>query len=434
MQTCDILIKNARYLDSQFNLQKGSIAIASGSIVSIGKDKLIQATKVIEDDHLLWMPGLVDGHIHTAQQFLRGRLLDERPVIWKRINVPFESMLTPENSRLSAQIAALEMIKNGTTGFVDAGGKYVEEYAEVYQKAGLRGRLSFMSNDNPHFPASLRSTAQDAVQRQIGLAKELNGRIGAIFSVTVLNAVSDELAKAMFEAAKEHHVPMETHMNEYASEVTDFVASHGIRPFLWLEKEGLLRGRFLAAHCIFLSEEEKEILRDHHIRVVHCPFSNCGKGIPDTPSLLSRGISIGLGSDGSGHGGMDMFKEMRLFHALMSVTHGVKSADSACIPARTILKMATQGGANVLFADHLGTIEQGNKADLIALNMDQPHLLPSSNVVHTVLESASGNDVASMIVDGNIVMENRQVLTLDEERIMAEAKKATASFPAKNQW
>lgn len=101
-------------------------------------------------------PGLIDGHLHTSQQLLRGRLLDEKPVIWKRVNVPFESRLDPETSRLSAQLAAMEMISCGTTGFVDAGGKYPEVFAEVYDSCGLRGRLSVMTNDNPNAPESLR--------------------------------------------------------------------------------------------------------------------------------------------------------------------------------------------------------------------------------------------------------------------------------------
>ncbi|MEG0765521.1 MAG: amidohydrolase family protein, partial [Pseudoflavonifractor sp.] len=140
----DLLLRNATYLNPQMGITSGkTIAIRDGSIAAILEgDAPATAEQTMDGRGLLWMPGLVDGHTHTSQQLLRGRLLDEKPVIWKRVNVPFESRLTQESARLSAQLAALEMIKNGTTGFLDAGGKYVETYAEVYTQSGLRGGLT----------------------------------------------------------------------------------------------------------------------------------------------------------------------------------------------------------------------------------------------------------------------------------------------------
>ena len=162
---CDLLLTGARYLSSDMAVVSGkAIAVKYGKILDIvDQDKCAyQAETVLSGSRLLWMPGLVDGHLHTSQQLLRGRLLDEKPVIWKRVNVPFESRLDEESSRLSAQLAAIEMISCGTTGFVDAGGKYPEVYAGVYQAAGLRGRLSVMTNDNPFCPESLRAPSVPA--------------------------------------------------------------------------------------------------------------------------------------------------------------------------------------------------------------------------------------------------------------------------------
>ena len=424
--SCDILLTDTRYLAPDMTVVSGkTIAIGHGRILDIvdAGDRKYQAKTVLRGDHLLWMPGLIDGHLHTSQQLLRGRLLDEKPVIWKRVNVPFESRLTPETSRLSAQLAAMEMISCGTTGFVDAGGKYPEEFARVYESCGLRGRLSVMTNDNPNAPESLRApSVPEAVARLRAMKGALSGRMKPIYSVTTPTAVSEALLRAVFQAAAEDGVPVETHMNEYASEVTEFIERYGSRPFIWLEEEGLLTVPLVAPHCIFLSQDEVAVLARRDVRVSHCPFSNCGKGVPPTPQLLQAGIPVGLGTDGSAHGGLDLFREMRLFRGVINVTRGVAEANSSIMPAQTLLRMATQGGAAALLEPETGAIQPGNLADLIAVDIDAPHLWPTQNLVHTLVESASGADVRHSIIDGTLVMKDRELLTLDAERICREAE------------
>lgn len=435
---CDLLLTNARYLSPDMTVISGkAIAVKDGRVLDIVDQDACayQAETVLSGSHLLWMPGLVDGHLHTSQQLLRGRLLDEKPVIWKRVNVPFESRLDEESSRLSAQLAAMEMISCGTTGFVDAGGKYPEIYAEVYQEAGLRGRLSVMTNDNPFCPESLRApSVPAAVDRLRAMKGALSGLLKPIYSVTTPTAVSEELLRAVLEAAAKDGVPVETHMNEYASEVTDFIERYGKRPFVWLEEEGLLKAPITAPHCIFLSQEEMEIMARRQVRVVHCPFSNCGKGVPPTPQLLSAGVPVGLGTDGSAHGGLDLFREMRLFRGVMNVTRGVGTADSSVMPAETLLTMATRGGAAALMEPDLGVIEKGAPADLIAVNTDAPHLWPTQNLVHTLVESASGADVRHSIVNGKLLMRDRELLTIDRERVRREAERLFEKQPWLRSW
>ena len=422
---CDLLLTNAKYLSPDMTVVSGkAIAVKDGRILDIlDQDKCAcQAGAVLDGRDLLWMPGLVDGHLHTSQQLLRGRLLDEKPVIWKRVNVPFESRLDEESSRLSAELAAMEMISCGTTGFVDAGGKYPEIYAQVYQAAGLRGRLSVMTNDNPFCPESLRApSVPAAVERLRAMKGALTGLLKPIYSVTTPTAVSEELLRAVFQAAAEDGVPVETHMNEYASEVADFIERYGERPFILLEREGLLSAPMTAPHCIFLSQEEIAVMARRQVRVAHCPFSNCGKGVPPTPQLLAAGVPVGLGTDGSAHGGLDLFREMRLFRGVMNVTRGVGTADSSVMPAETLLKMATRGGAAALMEPGLGVIEKGAVADLIAVDTAAPHLWPTQNLVHTLVESASGADVRHSIVNGKLLMRNRELLTIDADRVRREA-------------
>lgn len=422
MNHFDILLKDTRYLDRDLNIKTASVAIRDGRITAFNPDES-KADRMIDGRHLLWLPGLVDGHTHTSQQLLRGRLLDEKPVIWKRINVPFEASLTPETSRLSAELCALEMICSGTTGFLDAGGKYVPEFADVYKASGLRGRLSYMTNDNSAMPDALRADPHQALARQLSLIEELGGSIlEPVFSVTALTAASKGLIQEIFAEAKTRGIATSVHMNEYQSEVIDFIERYGMRPFEWLDAEDLLSHRFTAAHCLFLSAHEIKIMSEKRVRVIHCPFSNCGKGIPPTPQLLTAGISVGFGSDGSGHGGVDLFREMRLFRGVMNVHWGQMTAEPAVMPAKTLISMATKGGAAILDVDGLGVIEESAPADLIAINVDQPHLFPTHDLVNSVVESASGADVTHMIVDGKLIMKDKEILTLDEARIMHDAR------------
>lgn len=430
-QTCDILIKNARYLNADCAVQAaGCIAVRGGAIIHIGNAEGWQGRQSLEGGGLLWMPGLVDGHTHTSQQLLRGRLLDEKPVIWKRINVPFEARLTEETSALSASLCALEMIRSGTTGFIDAGGKYVPTFAEVYARAGLRGRLSYMTNDNPHFAEALRVDVKTGLARQMELHRTLaqsDSLLEGVFSVTALTAASEGLIREIFACAKAEDIATEVHMNEYASEVYDFIERYGLRPFEWMEREGLIGKRFTAAHGIFLSPAEIDILLERGVRVMHCPFSNCGKGVPPTPQLLARGVTVGFGSDGSAHGGLDLFREMRLFRGLMNAKHGIESADCQVMPAERLLQMATAGGAAALDVEGLGVLKPGAPADMIALDVDAPHLFPTQNLVHTLVESACGSDVRHMLVGGRLVMKDREVLTLDQEKILHDARRLEAS-------
>ena len=177
----DLLIRHADYIDEDFELKKGSsIAILDGRIEKIGGLKELEETyefdRILEGRGCLYMPGLVDAHMHTGQQLLRGRVLDAMPMIWTRIMLPFESRLTPELMRLSAGLAALDMIQSGTTGFIDAGSYYMEEAAEVYLESGLRGALSYSTMDQKGLPESIAMDAEEAIRRTDELYDGYNGR------------------------------------------------------------------------------------------------------------------------------------------------------------------------------------------------------------------------------------------------------------------
>lgn len=216
----DILIKNTTILKhaGQINT-KQSILIHDGHIQQVGAFSYpIKFTgEIVDGADRLYLPGLIDSHLHTGQQLLRGRVLDAKPVIWTRVMLPFESQLTASEMKLSAELAALEMITGGTTGFVEAGSYHMESAAEVYARSGLRGTLTASTMDDPQLPASIKMSAREAVAQTTQLYQQFHyqGRLQVYYSLRALTACSDELIDLAAEAAQTHHTFLTAHMNEY---------------------------------------------------------------------------------------------------------------------------------------------------------------------------------------------------------------------------
>ncbi len=429
MQKCDLLIKGADVLINSGELRENvDIAIADGRILAVDADlaKQYEAGEMIDGRYKLFMPGLVDSHMHTGQQLLKGLVLDAKPIIWTRVMLPFESTLTPEKMRLSAQAAALEMIKSGTAGFIDAGSYFMEDAAAVYEKSGLRGALSYSTMDEEGLPESIAMDANEAVRRTDSLFDAFHGKgnLKVYYSLRALNSCSNRLVELEAEHAKDRNTMLQAHMNEYMGEVNGILEREGMRPYEYLEKMQVLGGNFLGAHSLILTDREKELVRDRGVKVCHCPFSNCGKAVPDTPQLLEMGIPVGLGTDGAAHGGLSLWNEMKIFRSVMNIIHGVPNRNPKVMPAETILRMVLEGGAAALGEEgQLGRVEAGYKADLIGIDMNQPHLCPTGDQIHTLLECVNAGDVSDMVVGGRVLMKNRTVLTLDEERILYESRK-----------
>lgn len=429
MKVCDLLIKNGTVLIKSDVLARNvDIAVLDGRIWAVEPDlgKEYEARELLNGKGKLFMPGLIDSHMHTGQQLLKGLVLDAKPVIWTRVMLPFESTLTGEKMRLSAQAAALEMIKGGTTGFVDAGSYFMEEAGAVYEESGLRGALSFSTMDEKGLPESIAMDGDEAVRRTDSLFERFHGRgnLKVFYSLRALNSCSSHLVELEAAHARERGTMLQAHMNEYMGEINGIVAREGVRPYEYLENMQVLGPHFLGAHSLILSDQEKEIMAERGVKICHCPFSNCGKAVPDTPGLLAKGISVGLGTDGAAHGGLSLWDEMKLFRSIMNIYHGVPNGNPKIMPAESILKIVLEGGAGALGEDGcLGRLEAGYKADMISINMDQPHLCPTGNQIHTLLECVNAGDVADMVVGGRVLMKDRQVLSLDEERILYESRK-----------
>lgn len=431
--TCDLIIQNCSILTKDFViLENQSIAILNGKIVALDDSSTLAnrytASSVRDGKHKLYMPGLIDAHMHTNQQLLRGRIMDELPMIWTRIMLPYESNLTPATVELSAQLASLEMIKSGTTAFADAGGSFMDTAATVYLQSGLRGVLTYSTIDQGPVPNTMKTSTKEAIQRTKSLYDAYHlkndGLLQVFFSLRSILSCSPNLIQETFVLADELDTGVHAHINEYNNEVNYCLEHFKKRPLEYLESLNILGPHFLSAHSLMLSETEKAILAKYNIKVAHCPFSNCGKAVPSTPSLLEKGITVALGTDGTAHGGMSLWNEMKIFRSVMNVTHGISTSNPVIMPAKTLLHMATQGGATAIKQDHhIGQLTVGYTADLIGIHIDQPHLYPTHNLVNTLVESVNANDVVDMVVNGKLIMKDREVLTLDEERILYQAKK-----------
>ena len=428
MEKCDLLIKNAVVMTDYETVEYGmDIAVSDGRITAVAKSGAREfcAEKTISGEEKLFMPGLIDSHMHTGQQLLKGLVLDAKPIIWTRVMLPFESTLTPEKMKLSAQAAALEMIKSGTTAFIDAGSYYMDAAAEVYEKSGLRGCLSYSTMDEDGLPESIAMDAAQAVTETDRLYDGWNGKgnLKVYYSLRALNSCSHELIELAAGHARERGAMLQAHMNEYQGEVDGIIKRENMRPYEFLEKMGVLSDRFLGAHSLILSETEKELIKKRGVKLCHCPFSNCGKAVPDTPDLAERGIIPGFGTDGAAHGGLSLWNEMRIFRSLMNIYHGVPNRNPKVMPAELLFRMLWEGGAAAVDeAGQCGKIAEGCKADFVSIYLDAGRLIPSGNLLHTMFECAESGDVRDMVVGGKVLMENREVQTLDEEKIRFEMK------------
>ncbi|MFJ7408526.1 MULTISPECIES: amidohydrolase family protein [unclassified Lysinibacillus] len=431
----DLIVKNCSILTPDFNIiHDQSIVIQNNSIVAIGATaslaNIYQSKDMLNGKGKLVLPGLIDAHTHTCQQLLRGRITDEYPMIWTRIMVPFESNLQEQDVYISSQLSCLEMIKSGTTSFIDAGGRHMHQVANSVLKSGIRGVLTCSTMDSGlDIPPTMKSSIEENIHNNRALFNQFHGagdeRLHVWFSLRSIITCTPELIQEVFAAAKECSTSVQSHMNEYPNEISYCLEKFKMRPFEYLASLGVLNEDFLGAHSILLSENEMEVIKTYNSKVVHCPISNSGKGVPKTPSLLHRGVGVGLGTDGAGHSGLSLFDQMKVFKSLIRAFSGVPIFDPVVMPSKSILEMATLGGAKAMMQENqLGTLEVGKKADMIMINIDQPHIAPSHNLINTLIESVNSNDVTDSIVNGKILMKNREVLTLDEEKIKYESKLA----------
>jgi 5-methylthioadenosine/S-adenosylhomocysteine deaminase len=440
---CDILIENCVLMTENYDfLVDVAIAVKEGKIIAIGKElgQYYYAQDRIDASNKLAMPGLIDGHTHLSQQLLRGMISDEYPIIYQRFNLPLESKLTKEDVELSVKLGCLEMIRAGTTAFADAGSTHMEEFVNAVEESGLRATVTRATSDKgDSLPSNMIESTKNGLKESESFFKSYHnrgvGRIKAWFQFRTLATCSDELIVGLSDLARQYQTGIHTHISEYSESVLYALQTHQMREIEYLDHLGVMGENLLAAHCLLISENDIHILKRRKTKVVHCPRSNLGKVVSKTPSLLSHGVSVGIGTDGTAHSGLSIFRELTAFRHSQIVTNGVPYLDYEVMNSRKLIELATMGSARALMQeDEIGSLRVGKKADIILVDLAKPHITPTHNLLNTLTEAVGTGDISDMIVDGKVLMRNYEIKTLDEEKIMCESGKVIPRINHINGW
>lgn len=381
----------------------------------------IKADKIIDAKGGLVLPGLVNGHTHAAMTLFRG-LADDLPLMqWLENYIfPAERNMDAEFVYTGTQLALAEMILSGTTTFCDMY-LFEEEVAKAAKKAGVRCLAGEVLYD---FPSPNYGSVENGLEYTESLIQKW--RDDPIVSIAVephsLFTCSPELLMASNELALKHRVPLIIHVAETLNEVSEIKRKYAKTPIEHLDSLGLLGAHLIADHCVHLGQSEITKMAEHGVKVVHNPESNMklASGIAPIPELIKQGVTVGLGTDGcASNNNLDLFSEMDTAAKL----HKVHAMDPTAVDAVTVLRMATIEGARALgLQDITGSLEIGKKADVIVIDTHKPHLTPMYNATSHLVYAASGNDVTHSVINGKLVMEDRKLLTLDLDEVIAHSR------------
>jgi 5-methylthioadenosine/S-adenosylhomocysteine deaminase len=308
------------------------------------------------------------------------------------------------------------MIRSGTTTFCDMY-LFEDRVAQAAKQAGMRAVVGEVLYD---FPSPHYGPIEQGLKFTESLIRywQEDPLITIAVEPHALYTCSPELLKRCRQVADRYGVPLIIHLSETQSEVEEVYKKYGKRPVDHLENLDLFSSPLIACHCVWLTGEEMDLLARRKVRVVHNLESNLklASGVAPVPELLSRGVVVGLGTDGcASNNNLDLFQEMDF----VAKVHKAHRLDPTVMPAQAVLELATLGGARVLGMEkEIGSLEAGKKADVIILDLNKPHLQPVYNIVSHLVYSATGADVRDVIIDGKVIMENRKLLTLDEEEIL----------------
>ncbi len=423
-----LLIKNATIItmDADNRILTGDVLIADGRIAAF--DASTKADEVIDATGRVLLPGFVQTHIHLCQTLFRSAADDLALIDWLKQHIwPMEAAHTAESLRLSAQLGIAELMRGGTTcALTMETVNHTDEVFRVVEESGFRATVGKCLMDaGADVPEALHEETEAAVAEAVTLIERwhgaADGRIRACFAPRFAVSCTRELLEQVARLSRERHVLVHTHASENRDEIALVEQSTGLRNISYLNSVGLAAPHVVLAHCIWLDDDELRLLQQTETKVAHCPSSNLklGSGIAPVAEMLERGISVSLGADGAPcNNRLDMFTEMRTAALLQKVRRGPQA-----IPALTALRMATIEGAKALgLADEIGSIELGKKADLILLNLSQLHCTPQHDLVATIVYSAQASDVETVLIEGQVVLRDRSLRTLNEAEIITQAQ------------
>jgi 5-methylthioadenosine/S-adenosylhomocysteine deaminase len=415
-------------------LMNSCVGISEGKISYVGEfsDKVINKyDRVIDLKGKAVMPGLVNCHGHAAMTMFRNYADDLKLMDWLFNKIfPLEDKLTDEIVYWGSKLAMLEMIKSGTTTFTDMY-FFMDATAKAAQESGIRACLSrgLVGDSGDGKVNDKLKEAIDFHTRYDGMA---NGRLKVNFGPHSVFTCSRPYLETIEKKAEEMHIPLQIHLSETRDEVENCKKQYGVSPVKLLEEIGMLKNTTIAAHCVILDDEDIEILARNNVNVVHNPSSNLklSSGIAPIAKMLDRGINVCLGTDGAAsNNNLNMFEEIRLASYLQKAI----TQDPTVLDIDTMLKMATVNGAKALGFDNMGigSICVGNKADLIVINTtSKAYYYPKYNTKAAIVYSGNSSDVESVIIDGELIMENNEIRTIDEEKVYYEVERLSKVLTA----
>jgi 5-methylthioadenosine/S-adenosylhomocysteine deaminase len=403
----------------------GAVAIADGRIVAVAPAEqlldLAPSGALLAATDCIVMPGLVNTHGHLAMTLLRG-MADDLPLsTWLEQHIwPAErEHMTRESIRLGTELAAAEQLLGGVTTATDMY-FFGDDVAAVLAGAGMRAVVAESLID---FPTPRCTTPDEMMEKQRELAAAFAGHplitpsiaAHAPYTVSAANLVREA------ELAEELGLSLQVHLSETRWEVEKLLAEKGMSPVAYLADLGVLSERTIAAHCVHVSREDIDLLAEFEVGVAHNPVSNLklASGVAPVPAMLTRGVKVGLGTDGAASNNtLDMLRDLQL----AALLHKGVSSDPTVLPARAALEMATIGGARVLgLDDRIGTLSEGKEADLICISVDRAHASPLYDPFSHLVYAARASDVRHVLVRGKLVVGDGKLRTIDLERIRAEA-------------
>jgi 5-methylthioadenosine/S-adenosylhomocysteine deaminase len=416
-------------MDAENAIVRGDLLIRDGRIAAVGEYSGNKAEEVIDATGCAVLPGFVQAHIHLCQTLFRGAADDLSLIDWLKKRIwPMEAAHTAESIRASARLGIAELIKGGTTcALTMETVRHTEEVLRVVEETGFRATVGkCMMDKGDDLPPELHEQTRASIDESLKLIDEwhgqADGRIRCCFAPRFAVSCTQELLAEVAKLARERGVMIHTHASENKSECEMVEHETGMRNVAYLYWLGIADKHVLLAHCIHLDEQEMKTLARTKTNVAHCPSSNLklGSGIAPIAEMLDRGISVSLGADGAPcNNRLDMFTEMRTAALLQKALHGPE-----VLPAERALKMATLDGARALgLADEIGSLEAGKRADVIVVDLNNLHAAPEADVVSSLVYSAQASDVRTTIIDGSIVMRDRELTMMNERDVISEANR-----------
>lgn len=424
-------------------LKDSAVAVKNGRICAIGKQDEIKRqfrdTPAIGGARFVLTPGMVNTHIHiTGETLFRSYIpdtLDFETHVFQWL-APLLSVRTPGDDAISSRLTAVEMLRNGTTAFLEAGSsQFLEETVEALTETGIRGRVGGWIWDTPEEPACYKQTTGQALARlqaQLEAYPQTNDNRLAAWALLVGHSTSsDALWKEAAALADQYEVGMAFHMSPVDIDIRDFAQAFGQRPLTHLAEIGVMGRKPVITHLVHLNDEEMDVLVESGAHVSHCPTSamRCAYGVTQVgrfPEMTARGVNVTIGTDAAN--ASNHIDLMRAAHSIAGLYKDARQ-DPSLFPAAQVFEMATLSGAKALRLDHeIGSIEVGKRADLVLHDTDRPEWRPMLDVVNQLIWSADGRGVHTVLIDGEIVVENGHCITVDEEKLWREAQAAGESL------